>query len=68
MMMTINKVETLNQNAYFVRSYRCIVFYENTQWFPQLFYFACIYSVLTIRKSKTCHFGGVLHDRFRLES
>jgi hypothetical protein len=26
----------LNQNAYFIRSYRCIVFYENTQWFPQL--------------------------------
>ena len=33
--MIINKVETLNQNAYFIRSYRCIVFYENTHWFPQ---------------------------------
>ena len=30
------KVETLNHNVVFIRSYRCCVFYENTQWFTQL--------------------------------
>ena len=31
----LNKLETLNQNFVFIRSYRCCVFYKNTQWFPQ---------------------------------
>ena len=34
--LVVNKVETLNQNVVFIRSYRCCVFYENTQWSPQL--------------------------------
>ena len=32
----LNKVETSNHNVVFIGSYSCRVFYENTQWFPQL--------------------------------
>ena len=34
--VTLNDLINLNLNVVFIRSYRCCIFYEYTQWFPQI--------------------------------